>query len=91
MTTDIIANSIQAGVGCAYDQKENQLYFVEYGAGTLKRINLYSPYTIQTIASGFSHPEDVFEHPVTGFHEKLVHSMLVLPLIFLPPQLIFFS
>jgi hypothetical protein len=55
-----IATGLNAAVGLALDETNNHLYFVEYSNGTLKRIDLSSPsYTINLIASGFSHPEDV--------------------------------
>jgi DNA-binding beta-propeller fold protein YncE len=59
-TKTTIATGLNAAAGLALDDSKNHLYFVEYGAGTLKRIDLSSPsLTIDLIASGFSHPEDV--------------------------------
>ncbi|ODS39879.1 MAG: hypothetical protein A7315_10270 [Candidatus Altiarchaeales archaeon WOR_SM1_79] len=64
VTTTIIASGIQAGVGCALDHITNHLYFVEYTAGTLRRISwdpIAGTYTLDPtpIATGFTHPEDV--------------------------------
>lgn len=72
-----IASGLSAAVGVAIDKSKNQLYFVEYNAGTLKRINL-PPHcgitatpacstTVVVIASGFSHPEDVELDLAHGF------------------------
>jgi len=62
-----VATGLSGGIGTAFDPEHNDLYFVEFGAGTLKRIRLTpdcqaaSPPTcvITTVASGFAHPEDV--------------------------------
>ncbi|MBI5042526.1 MAG: hypothetical protein HZC10_01550 [Nitrospirae bacterium] len=75
-----IVSGLTAAVGAAIDESKNQLYFVEYnptGNGTLKRINLppqcgtpttpACSTTITTIASGFSHPEDVQLDLAHGF------------------------
>jgi DNA-binding beta-propeller fold protein YncE len=69
VTQTQLATGLQAGVGVALDEVNNQLYYVEFTAGTLKRINLpptcgitstpACDTTIVTIADGFSHPEDV--------------------------------
>jgi len=68
ITKTTIATGLKAGVGAALDESKNHLYFVEYGIGILKRIDLSSPlYTIDTVASGFSHPEDVQLDLVHGF------------------------
>ena len=69
-----LATGVGAGVGIAYDEVNNDLYYVEWTAGTLKRINLTpacegaSPpsCTIDTVASGFSHPQDVAIDAATG-------------------------
>jgi len=68
-TKTLLATGLSAPVGAAIDEAKNQLYFVEFNPaanGKLKRINLppacaapACAATIQTIASGFSHPEDV--------------------------------
>jgi DNA-binding beta-propeller fold protein YncE len=68
-TKTLLATGLSAPVGAALDESKNQLYFVEYNPaanGKLKRITLppacAAPAcagTIQTIAGGFSHPEDV--------------------------------
>lgn len=67
-----ITSGLNAAVGTALDDIQNQLYFVEYnpaGNGALKRIDVpprcdvpSTPAcntTIATIADGFHHPEDV--------------------------------
>src|SRR5664279_1689169 len=66
-TTIDMANGVAAGIGIAWDPVNANIYYVEYGAGTLKRIHinagcdLTSPATCPTttVASGFTHPEDV--------------------------------
>lgn len=66
-TTTQIASGLSAAVGVALDESDSCLYFVEYSAGTLKRIKLSPecemattpPCPIETIATGFSHPEAV--------------------------------
>jgi len=72
-----LATGLNAPVGAAVDESKNQLYFVEYNPaanGKLKRINLppscavpACAATIQTIAAGFSHPEDVQLDLVHGY------------------------
>lgn len=57
--TDIIPGGLSAAMGAAIDQSNNHLYFVEYNTGVLKRVTLYSPYTVDTIATGFNNPNDV--------------------------------
>ncbi|NOZ77973.1 MAG: hypothetical protein GXP48_02090 [Acidobacteria bacterium] len=67
VTTTELASGLGAGVGIAYDPTANALYFVEYNSGTLRRMDLVpgcevaSPPTcaVTTLASGFSHPEDI--------------------------------
>ena len=62
-----MASGVQAGVGIAVDPVNANVYYVEFNGGTLKRIHinagcdLTSPATcpITTVASGFTHPEDV--------------------------------
>ncbi len=62
-----LASGVTAGVGIASDPVQNDVYFVEFNGGTLKRIHIdpgcdaTSPATctITTVASGFVHPEDV--------------------------------
>lgn len=69
-----LATGVGGGVGIAYDDVNNHLYYVEYTAGTLKRINLTpscegaSPpsCSIDTVASGFTHPEDVAIDTASG-------------------------
>lgn len=66
-TTVDLATGVGAGIGVASDPVHNDVYYVEFGSGSLKRIHidpgcdLASPATctISTVASGFSHPEDV--------------------------------
>lgn len=58
VTKTTIATGLQAAVGVALDEEHNHLYFVEYGAGTLKRLGLSSP-SHDLIARDLSHPEDV--------------------------------
>jgi DNA-binding beta-propeller fold protein YncE len=66
-TTTQIASGLSAAVGVALDESDSYLYFVEYSAGTLKRIKLSPecemtttpPCPVETIATGFSHPEAV--------------------------------
>ncbi|MGD9162381.1 MAG: hypothetical protein PVG39_28485 [Desulfobacteraceae bacterium] len=57
--TDIVPGGLNAAMGSALDQSNNHLYFVENNTGSLKRVSLYSPYTLNTIADGFNHPNDV--------------------------------
>lgn len=60
ITSTPIKTGLSAAVGVALDSVHNHLYFVEYNAGTLKRINLAdTAYPTITVASGFTHPEDV--------------------------------
>lgn len=62
-----VASGLAGAIGTAFDPEHNDLYFVEFTAGTLKRIRLTpdcqaaSPPTcvITTVASGFAHPEDI--------------------------------
>lgn len=72
------ASGISAGVGAALDEEKRRLYYVEYNAGTLKTVALppqcgpgtaipSCSTTIRTIASGFSHPEDVALDPAHGY------------------------
>lgn len=69
-----LATGVAAGVGIGYDEVNNHVYFVEFNGGTLKRINLTPACettptptcTIDTVASGFSHPEDVAINSATG-------------------------
>jgi DNA-binding beta-propeller fold protein YncE len=68
-TQTTIVSGLNSGVGVAVDESKMQLYYVEYNGGTLKRINLppscvmtgtpSCSSTVTTIASGFTHPEDV--------------------------------
>lgn len=64
------ASGISAGAGVAIDESKNKLYFVEYNGGKLKSISLppqcgpgtavpSCSTTIVSIATGFTHPEDV--------------------------------
>lgn len=67
VTKTTIVSGLQAAVGAALDETSDQLYFVEYNAGTLKCVTLSPPYSPcpntplpgGVIANGFSHPEDV--------------------------------
>jgi DNA-binding beta-propeller fold protein YncE len=60
-----LASGLSAGVGIAHDEVKNHLYFVEFNGGTLKRIKLNPacetapPCPIETVTTGFTHPEDV--------------------------------
>ncbi len=63
-----IADGLSGAIGAALDEVNNQLYFVEYNTGALKRLeltpacldlNTATTCTIHPVASGFSHPEDV--------------------------------
>ena len=60
-----MATGLNAAIGIAADPSGNAVYFVEWNTGALKRINLTpgcdatTPCPITTVASGFSHPEDV--------------------------------
>ena len=75
VTKTTIATGLKAAVGAAIDESKNQLYFVEYNAGTLKCVNLFPPYSPcpgtplpgGVIATGFSHPEDVQLDLAHGF------------------------
>jgi DNA-binding beta-propeller fold protein YncE len=69
VTQTQLATGVSAGIGVALDEISNQLYYVEYTTGTLKRINLpptcgipstpVCSTTIVTVADSMSHPEDV--------------------------------
>lgn len=78
VTKTTVATGLSAAVGAAIDESKNQLYYVEYNAGTLRRINLppqcghgtpvpSCSSTIVPIATGFSHPEDVQLDMAHGF------------------------
>lgn len=62
-----VVAGVGAGIGIAADPSGNAVYYVEWNAGTLKRIALTPgcdtapPGTcaVTTVASGFSHPQDV--------------------------------
>lgn len=61
-----MATGLTAGVGVAADPTGNAVYYVDWNGGTLRRIRLTppgcdasTPCPINTVASGFSHPEDV--------------------------------
>src|SRR5438552_16015631 len=66
-TTIDLATGVAAGIGIAADPINSNVYYVEFNGGTLKKIHinagcdLSSPATctITTLASGFTHPEDV--------------------------------
>jgi DNA-binding beta-propeller fold protein YncE len=68
-TTTELAVGLSAGVGVALDRPNNRLYFVEYGAGTLKRMRLVPgcetaappncPIDHPPIATSLVHPENV--------------------------------
>jgi DNA-binding beta-propeller fold protein YncE len=65
-TVDLVTG-VASGVGIAFDPANNNIYYLEWNAGTLKRIHITpgcdhtSPATcpINTVATGFHHPEDV--------------------------------
>ena len=69
VTQTQLATGVQAGVGVALDEIKSQLYYVEYTAGELKRIDLpptcgipgtpTCASSVVTVAAGLSHPEDV--------------------------------
>jgi hypothetical protein len=58
-------------IGIAFDRTSNTVYFVEYTTGALKRVSAATTCSTTstptcnavTIASGFSHPEDVAPTP----------------------------
>ena len=60
-----MASPVNAGVGVAADPSGNAVYFTEWNTGALKRIALTPPGCVSpacpvtTVASGFSHPQDV--------------------------------
>jgi hypothetical protein len=60
-----MATPVNAGVGVAADPSGNAVYFTEWSTGSLKRIALTPPgcsapaCPVTTVASGFSHPQDV--------------------------------
>lgn len=61
-----MATGVNAGVGVAADPSGNAVYYTEWNTGALKRIALtppgcdaVTPCPITTVASGFSHPQDV--------------------------------
>jgi len=67
-TTVDMATGVAAGVGIASDPVNSNVYYVEFNGGTLKRIHITpgcdlppgpATCTITTVASGFTHPEDV--------------------------------
>lgn len=61
----VMAAGLTGGVGISHDQVKNHLYFVDFNGGTLKRIKLnpacetVPTCPIDTVVSGFTHPEDV--------------------------------
>ena len=69
-----LATGLSGGTGIALDEIQNHLYYTEWYAGTLKRMTLTpgceatSPPScaISTVASGFSHPQDVAIIPDLG-------------------------
>ncbi len=63
-----IAEGLSGAIGAALDEVNNQLYFVDYNTGELNRLGLtptcldldtVTKCTIHSVASGFSHPENV--------------------------------
>jgi len=57
ITPTPIKGGLTTPIGVALDEQNNQLYFVEYTPGTLKRIDLFDPlYPTTTIATGLNHP-----------------------------------
>jgi hypothetical protein len=66
VTITDLATGVAAGVGIASDPVNANVYYVEFNGGTLKRIHIIpgcdTPVptcAITTVASGFTHPEDV--------------------------------
>jgi len=65
--TTTMLTGLGAGVGVATDHATQTTYFVEFTTGALKRVSSAAscsttsspPCTATTVASGFSHPEDV--------------------------------
>jgi DNA-binding beta-propeller fold protein YncE len=63
--TDLVTG-VAGGLGAALDPAQGHLYYVEFNAGTLKRFRLTPdcvaapvPSCVDTVASGFVHPESV--------------------------------
>lgn len=63
--TDLVTG-VAGGLGAALDETQGHLYYVEFNAGTLKRFRLTpdcvaapAPSCVDTVASGFTHPESV--------------------------------
>lgn len=69
-----LATGLAAGTGIDLDETNNHLYFLEWTAGTLKRMTLTPgceatippSCAIATVATGFSHPQDVAVLPDLG-------------------------
>jgi len=68
-----LATGLTGAIGTARDEVNNNLYFVDFNAGALKRIHLTPDCeagtvacVVDTVASGFSHPEDVAVNPAAG-------------------------
>lgn len=67
VTITEIATGLSSAVGMDLDETNNRLYFVDYIAGTVKRIDLdpacedatTAPCPMTVVASGFSNPEDI--------------------------------
>jgi hypothetical protein len=53
-----IAQNLHAAIGCDYRASQNILYFTEYSAGGISRINLVNN-SYAMIGSGYTTPEDV--------------------------------
>lgn len=74
VTVSELASGLSAAVGVDYDGDNNHLYFVEWAAGTLKRMALDPTCEpagppacpITTVATGFSHPQDVAVNAAGG-------------------------
>jgi DNA-binding beta-propeller fold protein YncE len=73
--TDLVTG-LTGGIGAALDATQGHLYFVDFGAGTLKRVHLapdcvatppVSACTVDEVASGFVHPESVAIDAAAGF------------------------
>jgi DNA-binding beta-propeller fold protein YncE len=68
-----LATGLTGGIGTVRDEVHNNLYFVDFNAGTLKRIHLTPdceagtvPCVTDTVTSGFSHPQDVAVNAPAG-------------------------
>lgn len=71
--TDLVTG-VAGGLGMALDETQGHLYYVEVTAGTLKRFRLTpdcvaapAPSCVDTVASGFVHPQSVALDADAGF------------------------